>query len=245
MISHEDRYGNLQLISVTDTGLSHTKSGIENQDAVAYAFRSNDYFIAVSDGVGSCPLAATGSVAAVKASEQIFMRIESGELDPEEVHIPEQIIAEWKSSVENADDCCATLKLIIKCGNRLLLYSIGDGFLIVTSEGMTINAPQDNTLFVNQTQCLNASVSKEDFWVSEFILDTNVSYAVFLCTDGVANGIAEGMEIKLVQEIESSTTGDKLKSELEELVTDISDCSFDDRTVGVVKYERENGKSQR
>ena len=110
---------------------------------------------------------------------------------------------------------------------------------------MHIQAPQDDTLFANQTQCLNEAVLSSDFWTAEFSLDTDVAYAVFLCTDGVANGISDGMELELVREIEAAVPPEKLKSELEDLITDISDYSFDDRTIGVVKYERKNGKSQR
>ena len=93
--------------------------------------------------------------------------------------------------------------------------------------------------------CLNAGIHVEDFWTSEFRLDTYVPYVVFACTDGVANGIQEGKELELVSEIETKTSDDELQHELESLLIDISEFSSDDRTVGVVKYERKNAKPDR
>mgnify|MGYP000720185046 FL=1 len=49
----------------------------------------------------------------------------------------------------------------------------------------------------------------------------------------------------LIKEIETQITASELQSELETLLVDISDYSSDDRTVGVVKYERTNAKSDR
>ena len=47
----------------------------------------------------------------------------------------------------------------------------------------------------------------------------------------------------LVRNIETEIPGDKLRKELENLVEELSDYSSDDKTVGVVKYERTNAKS--
>ena len=58
------------------------------------------------------------------------------------------------------------------------------------------------------------------------------------CTDGIANNIQRGKEIELAEEIEKNIIGSVLKTSLEELVADIADYSFDDKTIGVVKYER-------
>ena len=47
----------------------------------------------------------------------------------------------------------------------------------------------------------------------------------------------EGQELNLIRDIEESTRVDILKEEIEALLEDISDYCFDDKTVGVVKYE--------
>ena len=49
----------------------------------------------------------------------------------------------------------------------------------------------------------------------------------------------------MVCELENNIDSSLLKEELEGLVVSISDYSTDDRTVGVVKYERKNAESDR
>ena len=68
---------------------------------------------------------------------------------------------------------------------------------------------------------------------------------VFSCTDGVTNGLQEGRELELVQEIEKSMDMERLRGELESLIVDISEVSSDDRTVGVIKYEWKNAEPHR
>ena len=131
----------------------------------------------------------------------------------------------------------------MKLGDKLLLISVGDGLLAVSSSGITCCVPTDNTLFTNQTQCLNSSIKEADFWTSVFKLDIYIPYVVFACSDGVSNGIQEGREMDLIKEIEIQITASELQSELEALLVDISEYSSDDRTVGVVKYEGKNAES--
>lgn len=51
--------------------------------------------------------------------------------------------------------------------------------------------------------------------------------------------------IDLVRDIESHNNPQDLKSELEMLIVDISEYSSDDRTIGVVRYERKNAEPSR
>ena len=101
-------------------------------------------------------------------------------------------------------------------------------------------APVAEASFTNETKCMSSFVLPEDIWIGDFNLDTYVPYTIFCCTDGVANGLVSGKELELVKEIENNTSSDVLKEELENLVKEIGDYSFDDKTVGVVKYERKN-----
>ena len=247
MITSREQYGDYTFVTVSDIGVNHKVQGIPNQDAVMFYFANDDFAMAVSDGVGSCARADIGARAAVASVKNAFCLIKETQTDPDSGEILKQIITEWKSLLgsANLDECCATLKAVMKFGNKLKLFSIGDGILAVTSRGMHCCAPIDSNMFANQTMCLNAGVQAMDFWMSEFRLDTFVPYVVFVCTDGVANGIQEGKELELVSEIETETPEDELQHELESLVIDISEFSSDDRTVGVVKYERKNAKPDR
>ena len=247
MISKKENHGECTFVVVSDIGVSHRINGVPNQDAADYVSINEDFALAVSDGVGSCKKAELGSAAAVEAVKRVFLSQQGKSLPSALTEITGQIIDEWKLLLAdtNPDDCCATLKAAMKFGDKLLLLSVGDGLLAVSSSGMKCCAPSENTLFTNQTQCLNSSIKEDDFWTSVFKLDIYVPYVVFACSDGVSNGIQEGREMDLIKEIETQITASELQSELETLLVDISDYSSDDRTVGVVKYERTNAKSDR
>ena len=244
MIAKREQYSDYTFVTVSDTGVNHVVHGVPNQDAAMFEVVNEDFALAVSDGVGSCARADIGAQAAVDSVKGVFCLVKQAKTDPERGEILEQIIAEWKRLLggTNLDECCATLKAAMKFGNKLMLFSIGDGILAVTSRGMQCCAPIDTNMFANQTMCLSTRVQAKDFWTSEFRLDMYVPYVVFACTDGVANGIQEGKELELVSEIETRTSEEELQQELEALVIDISEFSSDDRTVGVVKYERKNAK---
>lgn len=245
MIAKEEQRGDMHAVIVTDTGVSHRLSNKPNQDAVLYSFLEDDFVLAVSDGVGSCPKAEIGSKAAVAAASKVFEAIRSNVCNLED--IPVNLILEWKQLLrdEILDDCCATLKVAMKLGNQLILISLGDGMLVMTSNGFKAGSPSDEMLFANQTRCLSSFAKSEDIWIKEIHLDLHIPYVVFMCTDGIANGLKDGSEYELVREIEENTPSEKLKEELELLVVDISDFSSDDRTLGVVKYERKNAELKR
>lgn len=245
MISRKEQHGDCTFVIVSDTGFNHRITNISNQDAVDFIVIDDDFALAVSDGVGSCVKAELGSKTAVSAFKNVFAAIKERGSLLDLSAITNQIIQEWNKLLagERPDDCCTTLKAAMKLGNKLLLFSIGDGLLAVTSGGVRNCSPIKNDLFTNLTMCLSATVRAADFWTSEFNLDTYVPYVVFACSDGVANGIQEGREIDLVSEIETGTSAAELQNELETLLVDLSEYSSDDRTVGVVKYERKNAES--
>lgn len=247
MISRREQHRTSTFVIVSDIGADHQKKNTPNQDAANFVIADDDFVLVVSDGVGSCPKAEIGSKAAVSAVENIFAGIKKKRLRIDLPAIADQIIVEWYKLLgpEAPDDCCATLKAAMKFGNRLLLFSIGDGLLAVTSGGMSACSPMENNLFTNQTMCLNAAAKVTDFWTLEFVLDTYIPFAILACSDGVANGIQEGREMDLVREIETGISSSELQGELEALLVDLAEFSFDDKTVGVVKYEHKNAKSVR
>ena len=239
MISREQQTQGLTFVTATDIGSNHRALLMPNQDAVDFIFDDEDFVLAVSDGVGSCPKAELGSKEAVASCIRVFTRIKNRIIEFENESIVSALINEWSVSLnhENPDDCCATLKAVFKIGQVMKAVSVGDGFIAVSSDGLTLLSPTEEVAFSNETSCLCSKIETRDFSTSDFNLDIHKSYAAICCTDGVANGILAGQELNLVRDIEENTSADMLKKEIEALLEDISDYCFDDKTVGVVKYE--------
>lgn len=239
MISREEHAQGLTLVTVSDIGSNHRALLLPNQDSVDFIIDGEDFVLAVSDGVGSCSKAELGSKEAVASCIRVFTLIKNRIIEFESDNVVDALINEWRVSLdhENLDDCCATLKAIFKIGQVMKVVSVGDGFIAVSSDGLNLLSPTEEMAFSNETSCLCSRIEPRDFWTSDFNLDTHKPYAAFCCTDGVANGLVTGQELNLIRDIEVNTSADMLKQEIEALLEDISDYCFDDKTVGVVKYE--------
>lgn len=239
MISCEKHAQGLTLVTVSDIGSNHRALLLPNQDSVDFIIDGEDFVLAVSDGVGSCSKAELGSKEAVASCIRVFTLIKNRIIEFESDNVVDALINEWRVSLdhENLDDCCATLKAIFKIGQVMKAVSVGDGFIAVSSDGLNLLSPTEEMAFPNETSCLCSRIEPRDFWTGDFNLDTRKPYAAFCCTDGVANGLVTGQELNLIRDIEENTSADMLKQEIEALLEDISDYCFDDKTVGVVKYE--------
>lgn len=236
---NEKRYDSLIFVTASDIGSNNQKLGHPNQDAVAFFCMGEDFVLSVSDGVGSCKKAELGSRFAVDSSVRLFQEIKEGSVPFENDIITEKLIEFWRSSIGdgNIDDYCATLKAVFKIVNQVKVISVGDGFVAISSDGINLMSPIEEKHFTNETNCLNAQSSESDFWTSDFYLDILEPYVIFCCTDGIANGILPGKEINLVEAIEKDICANELKHALEDFLRDVSNYCFDDKTVGVVKYE--------
>jgi serine/threonine protein phosphatase PrpC len=239
MILKVETKGKLTYVSATKIGVNHDKLGLPNQDAIAFKSIDENFVLAVSDGVGSCRRADVGSQKVVAICIELFEEIVQRSIAFESADFVSGLIRKWKGAFEdNLLDYCATVKTIIKVGNQAKVISLGDGFAAITSEGMKLITPYEDISFSNETRCLDEKVCFGDFWTKDFSIDTNTSYVVMACTDGVANAIQMGEELAFVEEIERNIRKEKLEEELKDFITDISKYSFDDKTLGVVKYER-------
>ena len=241
MISEFRKQNRLVAVSLTETGENHIKMGVPNQDAVGFDFMNDDFVLAVSDGVGSCKKSEYGSRMAVSICIDLFKEVNEEKIEQDEKILITEILKRWKMAFGNdCNDYCATLQAVMKFGKKAYLISLGDGFVAITSEGMKTISPDDKRAFTNETKCLSKSLEIEDFWTNCFDLDTNLDYTAIACTDGVSNAITQGSELDFVEEIERSVASESLESELKDFMADISDYSFDDKTLGVVKYEQQS-----
>lgn len=239
MISFEKKFGKLTFVTISDIGSNHQALLIPNQDAVNFLCIDDDFVLTLSDGVGSCKKAEIGSKNAVLSSIEVFKKIKSRHIKYENDLIRESLLSTWKALIkeDNINDFCATLKAVFKIGNLIKVVSVGDGFITISSDGISLITPTEQGEFTNETKCLGSHITENDLWMADFHLDTRKSFAIMCCTDGVANALLPGKEIDLIEDIEKNVLSKNLKNELEELINDISNYSFDDRTLGVVKYE--------
>ena len=239
MNSREEHAQGFTIVTVSDIGFNHQTLLVPNQDSADFIIDGDDFVLAISDGVGSCSKADIGSKAAVTSCIRVFTLIKNRIVEFKSDNVVDALIDEWRVSLdnENLDDCCATLKAIFKIGHVMKIVSIGDGFIAVASDGLNLLSPTKEMGFSNETDCLCSKIEASDFWINNFNLDSHKPYAVFCCTDGVANCILLGHELDLVKDIEKKISAHMLKKELEALVEEIAKYSFDDKTVGVIKYE--------
>lgn len=241
MIARVKRQDRLIAVTLTETGENHMKMKLPNQDAVGFEDMNGDFVLAVSDGVGSCEKSEYGSKMAVSVCIELFKEVKEEKFEQDVKALKNEILKRWKKAFgDDCNDYCATLQAVMKFGQEVFLISVGDGFAAITSEGMRIISPDDQRAFTNETKCLSKNLEYEDFWTNCFVLDTNTAYTVIACTDGVSNAITQGSELDFAEEIERNVTSESLESELRDFMSDISDFSFDDKTLGVVKYERQN-----
>jgi hypothetical protein len=240
MIVNEARHEGLLFVTASDIGSRNQKLGRPNQDAVAFSCSGDDFVLSVSDGVGSCKKAELGSRFAVDSCLKVFQEIKNGSIPFEADIISEKLLEMWRSSIagDNLNDYCTTLHVAIKIANLVKILSIGDGFVAISSDKLNLISPIVGTNFTNETNCLSDRSSASDFWTANFHLDTFKPYVIFCCTDGIANGILPGKETKLVEEIEIDICANELRPALEDFISDVSNYCSDDKTVGVVKYER-------
>lgn len=239
MISQEEHQGGLSIVITSEIGKAHCKLGLPNQDAAGYQQREDSFFLAVADGVGSCPRAEVGAQAAVAAAAAVFEELEDGAIPFKGDTIARTLLDLWRNSLNDCDQCCTTLKAVFKLEQRLIATSIGDGFIAISSGGADLLSPTQEENFLNETDCLSSRTEENDFWTAEFFLTPCRPYAIFCCTDGIANAILPGTELSLTKEIETALSGPQLRGALEELLRDISSYSGDDKTIGVVKYDAE------
>ena len=239
MISREEHANGLTIVTLSDIGSAHRALLMPNQDSADFVIDGEDFVLAVSDGVGSCPKAKLGSKAAVASCIHVFASVKDKLLGVGSEAVADAIISEWRVLLahEDLDDCCATLKAMFKIGQEIKVVSVGDGFIAISSAGRELVSPPEEKVFSNETNCLCSKTRPCNLWIGGFNLDVRTPYAAFCCTDGVANGIVAGQEADLVKEIEKRTSADMLKKELEGMLEEISAYCADDKTVGVVKYE--------
>lgn len=180
---------------VSVIGPGHKKSGLPNQDAWLSRCFKNGIAVAVSDGLGSKPLSDKGSMAACRSvldAVQIFQHHSYSDFK----NIPELIHALWllKLGNKNPSECATTCLFAIQAGEKVILGRLGDGLILCFGKNQhIIMEDKKEEDFANITNCLTGRFAAEEWEITT--ISAEECDAVILCTDGVANDIAEDKRI--------------------------------------------------
>ena len=101
MISREEHAQGLTLVTVSDIGSNHRALLLPNQDSVDFIIDGEDFVLAVSDGVGSCPKAELGSKEAVASCIRVFTLIKNRIIEFESDNVVDVLINEWRVSLDH------------------------------------------------------------------------------------------------------------------------------------------------
>ncbi len=130
MISREEHAQGLTLVTVSDIGSNHRALLLPNQDSVDFIIDGEDFVLAVSDGVGSCPRAELGSKEAVASCIRVFTLIKNRIIEFESDNVVDALINEWRVSLdhENLDDYLGTAetKRFLSKSNAQRMYDLAD-----------------------------------------------------------------------------------------------------------------------
>lgn len=237
MIIHEESENGIHAITVTETGIKHAALDESNQDSNAFLINGTDLVMAIADGVGSCRMAEEASGKACNICLEIFDILLSGEQQASCEEIAHMLISRWEAFLEGKDgnEYCTTLKAVFVVSGILSAVSVGDGLLMVESEGEVISSPEDGNDFLNQTNCLSPGIGPESVWICQKNVGGK-AFSVFMSTDGVSNSIVDGGETDLIREISGIAGQEALKEDLVAFFNDIRLVSADDMTLGVIRY---------
>lgn len=246
MIAESKQYEDVFFATLTEAGVHHQQNNIPNQDAVAIEWIDNGYLLAVADGVGSCRNADIGARAAIDAARSFFRDLLSSSIEVSTKDHAEVLIRYWREKLIGyiEDECCTTLKCAVKAKDKLYLFSIGDGFIAFSSDEEQIISPLTQYDFGNETDCLSSNTRTSDFWFRCINIKETMTYTVFACTDGIANGLIDDTELNMVRTINKEIPSSQLLEQLTDLFQDISRVSSDDKTMGVIRHDKRDEKSE-
>jgi serine/threonine protein phosphatase PrpC len=236
MTVRQERSGKILFLGVSEIGEVHVKNGKPNQDAIGFYSLDDSFFLALSDGLGSRKNSHIGAQTAVSICNDVFLEIISKQLTFESYIIKRRILELWETAFSEVDasDYSATLKVIFLVNNKLIAISIGDGLLFIRAKDDIHTIKNENCNFLNETVCLSANTVTDNFTVFERDITDHVF--LLICTDGISNGISQGREQELFEEISASDNFQILHNDIKNMLIEMSNYNSDDKTIGLVRY---------
>jgi len=174
-------------------GPAHLQDKQPNQDAVLVQGIRKGWCIAVCDGLGSRQLSHKGSRLAANLIRSAVGRSETVDCSAEAISLALQ--QNWLDAVEQVSSPYETTCIWASVDSNGLLKSgqVGDGLLLIRSEGKFSVITPERSGFGNQTQTLAKADPEEWSFVDTAI--SQVGDGILLMTDGISDDlISEQLE---------------------------------------------------
>lgn len=168
-------------------GPAHQQGNQPNQDAVLVQGIHKGWCIAVCDGLGSRQLSHKGSQLAANLIRSSVRNIETKHSSTEAISL--RLQKNWLDAVgQNASPYETTcLWASVDSSGVLKSAQVGDGLLLIRSEGRFLVITQERSGFGNQTQTL--SQAKLNDWSFVETALSQVGDGVLLMTDGISDDL--------------------------------------------------------
>lgn len=172
-------------------GPAHLRNGLPNQDAwCAHHYEWGDVLV-VSDGLGSCPRADVGSLAACNAvNEAADFCFKSSSMESPD--LPHVIQILWRLLVYPLppQECSATCLFVIREENGTVHFGmLGDGLLAAVKKNGEVELVTDDKSdsFSNFTSSLSSASPANDWKIRRAPEDIYSGF--LLCSDGIADDL--------------------------------------------------------
>ena len=187
-------------------GPGHLRMGMPNQDSLLVRRFAWGEIVVVADGLGSRPLSHLGAQAAcqavAKAAQHYQHRPQAG-LEAMLRFLHEWWL--WLIAPNSPSDCATTCLFAMRADGVVTLAQIGDGMVVACPRGgqaPVVLVADKSEGFANITASLTQTHRIAD-WRAARLAEDSVD-AVVLCTDGVADDLALGMELDFARGVVAS-----------------------------------------